>query len=156
MAEPTRPGEIPHSVSLTDRAGHAVAELAYSAALAERALYGQWVCATEALSAGASHCRVADAMGLDVEELCAGLRSWARNQLRQGLIDTDRHAQVCALAGGSVTRTGLVVRIEDLVDGIAEGDWITVVGTLHPPTAQEPTPDLVPDEIIRPGQGGAS
>ncbi|HEX2297702.1 MAG TPA: hypothetical protein VHH34_04150 [Pseudonocardiaceae bacterium] len=126
MAEPTRPGEIPHSVSLTDLAGHAarhaaalfdhrygiapltnagrgghcLAELAYTAALSERALHGRWVVACEALDAGASHGQVADAMGLDVEELCVGLRSWARNQLRQGLIDEDRHAWVMALVRG--------------------------------------------------------
>ncbi|HEX2301689.1 MAG TPA: hypothetical protein VHH34_24820, partial [Pseudonocardiaceae bacterium] len=58
-----------------DRAGHAVAELAYTAALSERALHGRWVLACEALDAGASHGQVADAMGLEIEELCVGLRS---------------------------------------------------------------------------------
>ena len=113
MPEPTRPGEIPHSVRLAelaahvqrhtgalfdhrlgvapltdaDRTGHALAELAYATALAERAQAGRWVYACEALGAGASHAQVADALGLDMEELHAGIRSWARTQLRQGLID---------------------------------------------------------------------
>ena len=128
MSEPTRPGEIPHSAplveladnavrhtgalfdhqcgiaALTDagRVGHALAGLAYQHALAERALHGRWVMACEALDAGSTHGQVADAMGLDVEELCAGLRSWARTQLREGLIDDARHARVLALLGEPV------------------------------------------------------
>ncbi|HEX2296977.1 MAG TPA: hypothetical protein VHH34_00415 [Pseudonocardiaceae bacterium] len=125
MAEPTRPGGIPHSMLLgdlaehaqrhaaalfdhrlgitslgdTERGGHALAELAYTAALSERALHGRWVVVCEALDAGKNHEQVAAAMNLDVDELRAGLRSWARNQLRQGLIDADRHAEVLALLG---------------------------------------------------------
>lgn len=86
-------------LSAAERAGHALAELAYTAALSERALYGRWVYAVEALSAGVGHARVAAAMGLDVEELRAGLRSWARGQLRQGLMEDARHAEVLALLG---------------------------------------------------------
>lgn len=125
MPEPTRPGEIPDSVPLGDllaaaqrhggalfehrygiapladaeRAGHALSELAYQHALSERVLYGRWVCAVEALDTGVSHDQVAAAMGLDVDELHTGLRNWARGQLRHGLIDDARHAEVLALLG---------------------------------------------------------
>ncbi|MGH3991045.1 MAG: hypothetical protein ACRDSN_01115, partial [Pseudonocardiaceae bacterium] len=125
MAEPTRPEEIGHSVGLADlvghaerhaaalsmhrlgiahlsdadRAGHAVAELAYTAALSDRALSGRWVMACEALDAGAGLEQVTAAMGLDADELPAGLRSWARGQLRHGLIDDARHAEVLTLLG---------------------------------------------------------
>lgn len=124
MGEPTRPGEIPDSLGLVDLAelgmryydqlyrevfcpgpGHAergmycLATLACQTALSERTLHSRWWIACEALGAGKSRGEVAAAIGLDVEELCAGLRSWARNQLRQGLIDDARHAQVLALLG---------------------------------------------------------
>lgn len=125
MTEPMRPGEIPYDLSLADlarhrdrhgaalfehrygiaplngqqRAGHALAELAYSHALAERVLFGRWVVAVESLEAGASHEQVAAAMGLDVDELRAGLRAWAHEQRRHGLIDDTRHAEVLALLG---------------------------------------------------------
>lgn len=128
MSEPTRPGEIPHSVPLTDlashaarhagalfdhrhgiapltdegRAGHALAELAYQHALAERALAGRWVVACEALDAGATAERVAAAMGLDGGHLQSGIVTWAEHQYREGLMDEARHAEVLALAG--VTR----------------------------------------------------
>lgn len=124
MADPQRPGQIPHDVGLVtlaqrqqehrtalfdhrygiehlsdaQRAGHALAEMAYSTALSERALYGRWVVACEALDAGATHQQVATALGLDVEELRVGLRSWARSQHRLGLIDDTRHAEVLALS----------------------------------------------------------
>src|ERR1051326_7300231 len=110
MPAPTRPGEIPDDVGLddlvehvqrhasalfdhrhgtaplgdTDRAGHALAELTYSAALSERALYGRWLVACEALDAGASQEQAAAAMGLDVVEFRAGVRTWAAGQLRYG------------------------------------------------------------------------
>lgn len=38
-------------------------------------------------------------MGLDVDELHAGLRAWANGQRRHGLIDDARHAEVLALLG---------------------------------------------------------
>ena len=125
MAEPRTPGEIPHSMRLVElvghaerhagalsdhrlgiapltdaqRAGHATAHLAVTAALAERELAGRWLLVVEALDAGAGHDQVAAAMGVDADEMAAGLRSWARNQLRHGLIDDARHAQVLALLG---------------------------------------------------------
>jgi hypothetical protein len=123
MSEPTRPGEIRDDVGLitlaeqamrhagalfdhrfglahltdAERAAHSLAELAYSAALAERALYGRWVVAVEALNAGAGHEQVAAAMGLDADELHAGLRGWAAGQLRFGHITAARHAEILAL-----------------------------------------------------------
>jgi hypothetical protein len=123
MAEPTRPGEIPHDVWLTElaqrqqrhaealfdhryglahltdaqRVAHSLAELAYGAALSERALFGRWVVACEALNAGASTEQVAAAMGLDADELHAGLRAWAHGQLRFGHMTPARHAEVLAL-----------------------------------------------------------
>jgi hypothetical protein len=125
MADPTRPGEIPHEVRpaelverqqrhvdalfdhryglahLTDqqRARHCLAQLAYAAALAQRALHGRWIVATDALGAGAGHEQVAAAMGLDLAELHSGLRAWAQGQLRYEHITADRHAQVLALLG---------------------------------------------------------
>lgn len=80
-----------------ERAGHALAELACSAALSERALSGRWVVACEALDAGAGHEQVAAATGLEADELVAGLRGWANGQRRRGLISEDRHAAVLAL-----------------------------------------------------------
>lgn len=132
MAEHTRPGEIPDDLGLvtlaeqamrhggalfdhrfgiahlTDaqRAAHSLAELAYSAALAERALYGRWVVAVEALNAGAGHEQVAAAMGLDADELHAGLRGWAAGQLRFGHITPARHAEILALLGELDTEGG--------------------------------------------------
>jgi acyl transferase domain-containing protein len=123
VADPTRPGEIPDDLGLVtlaeqamrhggalfdhrfglahltdaERAGHSLAELAYSAALAERALFGRWIVACEALNAGAGHDQVAAAMGLDADELHAGLRAWAHGQLRYGHITPARHAEVLAL-----------------------------------------------------------
>ncbi|MGH3599939.1 MAG: hypothetical protein ACRDQH_06630, partial [Pseudonocardiaceae bacterium] len=85
------------SLSGPELAGHALAELAYSAALAERALSGRWVHAVDALDAGATHEQVAAATGLDVDELRTGLRSWAHNQLRAGIITTEQHTQVLTL-----------------------------------------------------------
>ncbi|MCA1673792.1 MAG: hypothetical protein LC799_16845 [Actinobacteria bacterium] len=131
MPEPTRPGEIPYSMLLGDlvehaqrhaaalfdhrlgiaalgdaqRGGHALAELAYTAALSQRALHGRWVVACEALDAGKSREQVAAAMGLDLDELHAGLRGWAHSQLRHGLIDADRHAAVLALLAERDTDT---------------------------------------------------
>ncbi|HEX2301823.1 MAG TPA: hypothetical protein VHH34_25515 [Pseudonocardiaceae bacterium] len=128
---PPQPDQIPHDVGLvilaeqihrhaaavfdhryriatltaTERAGHCLAELAYRAALSERALYGRWVCATEALNAGAGREQVARAMGLEPDELRAGLRSWAAGQRRFGLIDDAEHAEVLALIGELDTDT---------------------------------------------------
>lgn len=125
MTDPIRPGEVPHSVSLAelaghahrhdaalfdhrhgmapltdqDRAGHALSALACRAALADRAQSGRWVLAVEALDAGATHAQVADAMGLDVEELHGGGRSWARAQLRLGLMSDERYEVVIGLLG---------------------------------------------------------
>ena len=122
---PTHPDQIPHDIGLvtlaeqihrhaaavfdhrygittltdTERAGHCLAELAYRAALSERAPYGRWVCATEALHAGASREQVGRAMGLEPDELRAGLRHWAAGQRRFGLIDDTEHAEVLALIG---------------------------------------------------------
>ncbi|MGH3793264.1 MAG: hypothetical protein ACRDSP_00055 [Pseudonocardiaceae bacterium] len=125
MTDPTRPGDIPHGVGLRQlvdqmeehrtalffhRHGgapldgaaltaHCLADLAYGAALSERVLYGRWLVAVDALNAGASHDQVASAMGLDVDELIAGLRAWAHGQLRYGLMTPARHAEVLALLG---------------------------------------------------------
>lgn len=126
MSEPIcRPEEIPPSVSLialagaqyrhamalldhrhglavlvdAERAGHALSVLAYSAALVERVLGGRWLYAVEALDAGAGREQVAAALGLAVDELATGLRSWAAGQHRHGLIDAERRDQVLALLG---------------------------------------------------------
>lgn len=133
MSGPTRPGQIPydtwlsqlaagmerhtaalfeHRVGLTvltdaELAGHALSELAYATALADRVLAGRWVVAIEALSAGATHEQVAAATDMGVDELVTGLRSWAEGQRRLGLITPDRHAEVLALLPGQDAEGGV-------------------------------------------------
>lgn len=134
---PTSPAELPHTLGLTDLvaiyhrhvdplvdahhglgpglrpgelAGHAIAALAVQHALAERALYTRWVNVRDALRDGATVEQVATAMGLDVDEVTVGLRSWADGQLqlRRDLgpgwpgrhtvgLSEDEHEQVLAL-----------------------------------------------------------
>lgn len=78
-------------------AARAVAVLAVQHALAERVLAGRWVNASDALDLGATVGQVADAMGLDADEVVAGLRSWADGQLCYGLISDAQHDAVVAL-----------------------------------------------------------
>ena len=131
MTAPRRPGDFPtltsfddllathhrHALALVnDRcqigdpltaeqvAEHTLADLAVTHALAERLLWHRWLTASEALAAGATLTEVADAMGLTVVEVRAGLRSWADGQARlrahygTGGLGPDEVAEVHALA----------------------------------------------------------
>lgn len=78
-------------------ARHAVAALVLQHTVAERVLYSRWTTVRDALTYGASIGDVAAAMGLDVDEVVAGLRSWAAGQLRHGLVTEAEHDAVVAL-----------------------------------------------------------
>lgn len=78
---------------------HAIAVLVYQHTLAERVLWGRWVCAVDALAAGASHEQVAVAMTLEPGELQERLTAWADDQLGFGYMTAARHAEVLLLAG---------------------------------------------------------
>ncbi len=78
-------------------AGHALAALATAHALAERVLAPRWVCVIDSLTYGATLRQVADAMGLDVDEVVAGLTSWADGQRREGSLSGDGHTAVLGL-----------------------------------------------------------
>ncbi|MQA13697.1 MAG: hypothetical protein GEV09_05845 [Pseudonocardiaceae bacterium] len=121
---PTRPGDIDqettlrwlvdhfgyHAVALLDHreslrqlwphevVAHSLATLAYSTELADRCTSGQWVCAADALAAGASLTQVGAAMGVHPpEDVRIGLGVWAAAQRRYGHIGTDRYDAVMAL-----------------------------------------------------------
>jgi hypothetical protein len=123
-AMPTRPGEIPHTASLRQLldalhvhqgllvdarhgignpvlaeqlARHAVALLAIEHALADRVLASQWVTVAEALTYGATIDQAAAGMGLDVNEVRAGLAGWADGQHRFGRITDAEPDQVIDL-----------------------------------------------------------
>lgn len=81
----------------TELTARAIAVLAVRHALVERLLAGRWVNASDALDLGATVGQVADAMGLDADEVVAGLRSWADGQLRYGFISDAQHDAVVAL-----------------------------------------------------------
>jgi hypothetical protein len=76
---------------------HALTALAYQHALAERALHSRWVNARDGLRHGATVAQVADAMGLDADEVCFGLSRWADGQRRHGSMSEHEHAAVLAL-----------------------------------------------------------
>lgn len=127
---PTRPCDVDHRVSLPEIAeryleharvvvydkhgigearppaeliGHALAALAFGHALADRALASRWVCAADALAAGATSKQVADAMGLDDDELQTGLGSWADSMVRLGhLTPADRTELLELLVGARI------------------------------------------------------
>jgi len=61
---------------------------------------GRWHFAADALTAGASLERTADAMGLTLDALRAGLESWAARRRELGLIDGPRFAELLRLAAG--------------------------------------------------------
>lgn len=67
-------------------ARHALDELAVGQALADQLMASRWVSAVDALSNGATLAQTAAAMGLDVDEVVVGLRSWADDQVRHGLM----------------------------------------------------------------------
>src|SRR5438874_1414598 len=54
--------------------------LAYGQALTDRLMAMRWVTVADALASGAPIAHVAAALGLDITEVAAGLRSWADGQ----------------------------------------------------------------------------
>jgi hypothetical protein len=79
-------------------ARHALAALAAGQALTDELMALRWVTVCDALRYGAPMRHVAGAMGLDVDEVAAGLRSWADGQhLHSGMPVTGRD-EVYALA----------------------------------------------------------
>ena len=82
-----------------DIRAHAMAVLVYQHTIAERVLWGRWVCAVDALAAGASHEQVAVAMCLEPGELQVLLTAWAGDQLDFGYMTAARYAEVLRLAG---------------------------------------------------------
>lgn len=123
MSDPRTPADVPvmvhlgaladelaaHTMALVDHrhglvpltgeryVAHNLAALAYCTALGDRLLGGRWVHAREALAAGATVGQVAAAMGMEPDELCAGLVEWAEGQCWHGLITHADHAEVLAL-----------------------------------------------------------
>jgi hypothetical protein len=69
-------------------------------ALAGHILAMRWVTVAEALSYGAPLEDVAAAMGLQPDEVAAGLRSWAGGQLREQRMTPAAHDDVVALVEG--------------------------------------------------------
>jgi hypothetical protein len=71
--------------------------LACGQALVDQIHAGRWVTVAEALVYGAPLAHVAAAMGLEVDEVAAGLRSWADGQHRHGGLSAAARDEVCAL-----------------------------------------------------------
>jgi hypothetical protein len=69
-------------------------------ALVDHILAVRWVTVAEALTYGAPLAHVAAAMGLEPNEVAAGLRSWADGQLREQRMTPPQHAEVVALIEG--------------------------------------------------------
>jgi hypothetical protein len=74
--------------------------LACGQALADRLLAMRWATVVDALTYSAPLAHVAAAVGLEPDEVSAGLRSWADRQLSHGLMTPARHNEVYALLGG--------------------------------------------------------
>ena len=77
-----------------------LAALEFTADTVRRLEAGRWQFAANALTAGASLERTADAMGLTPAVLRAGLESWAMWRRELGLIDGQRYAELLRLASG--------------------------------------------------------
>ncbi|MCW2899243.1 MAG: hypothetical protein JWO67_1508 [Streptosporangiaceae bacterium] len=77
--------------------GHALDALAVGQALTDAISNTRWTTASEALARGAGVERVAAAMGLDVDEVLFGLRSWADGQLQHGGLTPAGYDELCAL-----------------------------------------------------------
>lgn len=85
---------------------HAVSALATQHALAERVLQTRWASARDALTYGASADDTAAAMGLDVDELTFGLRSWAAGQFREHLLTRAQYDAVADLVDAAEHQAG--------------------------------------------------
>ncbi len=82
-----------------DVARHALAGIVCAGALADRVATGRWDLAREALTHGATVDDLAAAAGLDLDEVQAGLASWADTEQAQGRLTEDEHDAVRALLG---------------------------------------------------------
>jgi hypothetical protein len=80
--------------------GDALDMLACGQALADQILAMRWVTVAEALVYGAPLADVAAAMGLEVDEVAAGLRSWADGQDQHAGMTAAARDDVYALLGG--------------------------------------------------------
>jgi hypothetical protein len=79
---------------------HALAELAYAAAIAERLMAGRSVGMVHALSAGASLEQVGRAAGITGAEVHTALSGWVAGQLRFGFMTEGQAGDVHALLDG--------------------------------------------------------
>lgn len=84
-------------------ARHALDALAAGQALTDELMALRWVTVCDALRYGAPMRHVAGAMGLDVDEVAAGLRSWADGQHLHSDMSVTGRDEVYALAAGHLT-----------------------------------------------------
>jgi hypothetical protein len=75
----------------------ALAALVGGRALADRLTAMRWVTVAEALAHGAPVAHVAAALGLEIDEVAAGLRSWADGQHQHAGLSAAARAEVHAL-----------------------------------------------------------
>lgn len=78
-------------------ASDALTALAHAHALALGAVRERWPLVCDALSLGVALVTIAAAMGLDADEVRAGLASWADDQRRRDLISDATHTGVLSL-----------------------------------------------------------
>jgi hypothetical protein len=83
-----------HALSVARLARHALDALATGQALTDQMTATRWVIAADALAHGALLDHVADAMGLETDEVATGLCSWATGQRRQGRMAPAEHDAV--------------------------------------------------------------
>ncbi len=95
---------IGQSLSGEQAAAHSLAELTTARAIADAVLYGRWVAARDALTAGAALPQIAAAMGLEPVEVGPGLREWADGQHRHGRMSDAEHERVLVLLCRPETR----------------------------------------------------
>lgn len=84
-------------------ARYALDALAAGQALTDELMAMRWVTAVDALTYGAPMRHVAGAMGLDVDEVTAGLRSWADGQHEHAGMTAAARDEMYALVAGHLT-----------------------------------------------------
>jgi hypothetical protein len=85
-------------------ARHAVAALAIGQAIEQYVRGDRWSTVRDALTYGATVAEVAGALDLELDEVAAGVTSWADGQARSCGMTADEHARVIALVLGDATR----------------------------------------------------
>ncbi|WP_232668729.1 hypothetical protein [Pseudonocardia sp. TRM90224] len=78
-------------------AGHALSAVVCACGLGERVASGRWEMVREALAHGATIGQVCAASGLEPDEICVGLSSWAEAQHRDGNFTDREYDTVLAL-----------------------------------------------------------